>query len=197
MQNYNEKIDTLDITNSAKNAISIFTLAKTQKNNIGKKYDDNFIDLLFVCEETSTIIAENKATKLIGKAKKADLELQLNNKGLLAFYSQLGKNDLTAVRKIGGNPQLFHDAYYEKESKVDSLRGIVSLVKTETKEAKTINEIIENFIKTNTTKKDDDQKPSILDLTLVFNKVAEKMHKEKNSNIVDMLPTKKDIAVNA
>ena len=197
MLNYNEKIDALDITNSAKNALSIFTLAKTQKNNIGKKYDDNIIDLLFVCEETSTIISENKATKLVGKAKKANLELKLNEKGLLAFYSQLGKNDLTAIKKIGANPQLFHDAYYEKDSKVDSLRGIVSLVKAETKEAKTINEIIENFIKTNTTKKDDDQKPSILDLTLVFNKVAEKMHKEKNSNIVDMLPTKKDIAVNA
>ena len=197
MLNYNEKINTLELKNSAKNALSIFTLAKTQKNNIGKKYDDNIIDLLFVCEETSTIIRENKATKLIGKAKKADLEIRLNNKGLLAFYSQLGKNDLTAIKKIGANPQLFHDAYYEKDSKVDSLRGIVSLVKAETKEAKTINEIIENFIKTNTTKKDDDQKPSILDLTLVFNKVAEKMHKEKNSNIVDMLPTKKDIAVNA
>ena len=197
MLNYNEKIDNLDITNSAKNALSIFTLAKTQKNNIGKKYDDNFIDLLFVCEETSTIIRENKATKLIGKAKKADLEIRLNNKGLLAFYSQLGKNDITAVKKIGGNPQLFHDAYYEKESKVDSLRGIVSLVKTEEKDKKSIEEIIENFIKSNTTKKEDDEKPSILDLTLVFNKVAEKMHKEKNSNIVDMLPTKKDIAVNA
>ena len=197
MLNYNEKINTLDITNSAKNALSIFTLAKTQKNNIGKKYDDNIIDLLFVCEETSTIISENKATKLVGKAKKANLELKLSEKGLLAFYSQLGKNDLTAIKKIGGNPQLFHDAYYEKDTKVDSLRGIVSLVKAETKEAKTINEIIENFIKTNTTKKEDDEKPSILDLTLVFNKVAEKMHKEKNSNIVDMLPTKKDIAVNA
>ena len=197
MQNYNEKIDTLDITNSAKNAISIFTLAKTQKNNIGKKYDDNFIDLLFVCEETSTIIRENKATKLIGKAKKADLELRLNNKGLLAFYSQLGKNDLTAVKKIGGNPQLFHDAYYEKESKVDSLRGIVSLVKTEEKDKKSIEEIIENFIKSNTTKKDDDEKVNILEITLMFNKIAEKMHKAKNANVVDFLPTEKDIAVNA
>ena len=197
MQNYNEKIDTLDITNSAKNALSIFTLAKTQKNNIGKKYDDNFIDLLFVCEETSTIIRENKATKLIGKAKKADLELQLNNKGLLAFYSQLGKNDLTAVKKIGIDPQLFHDLYYEKDTKVDSLRGIVSLAPTEEKDKKSIEEIIENFIKSNTTKKDDDEKVNILEITLMFNKIAEKMHKEKNSNIVDFLPTEKDIAVNA
>jgi hypothetical protein len=197
MQNYLEKINTLDITNSAKNALSIFTLAKTQKNNIGKKYDDNFIDLLFVCEETSTIIRENKATKLIGKAKKADLELNLNSKGLLAFYSQLGKNDLTAVKKIGVDPQLFHDAYYEKETKVDSLRGIVSLVKAEEKDKKSIEEIIENFIKSNTTKKEDDGKPNILEITLMFNKIAEKMHKEKNSNIVDFLPTEKDIAVNA
>ena len=196
MLNYNEKIDALDITNSAKNALSIFTLAKTQKNNIGKKYDDNFIDLLFVCEETSTIIRENKATKLIGKAKKADLELRLNNKGLLAFYSQLGKNDITAVKKIGIDPQLFHDLYYEKDTKVDSLRGIVSLAPTEEKDKKSIEEIIENFIKSNTTKKDDDEKVNILEITLMFNKIAEKMHKEKNSNIVDMLPSKKDIAVN-
>jgi len=197
MQNYNEKIDTLDITNSAKNALSIFTLAKTQKNNIGKKYDDNFIDLLFVCEETSTIIRENKATKLIGKAKKADLELRLNNKGLLAFYSQLGKNDITAVKKIGIDPQLFHDLYYEKDTKVDSLRGIVSLAPTEEKDKKSIEEIIENFIKSNTTKKEDDNKPNILEITLMFNKIAEKMHKAKNANVVDFLPTEKDIAVNA
>ena len=196
MLNYNEKINTLDITNSAKNALSIFTLAKTQKNNIGKKYDDNFIDLLFVCEETSTIIRENKATKLIGKAKKADLEIRLNNKGLLAFYSQLGKNDITAVKKIGIDPQLFHDLYYEKDTKVDSLRGIVSLAPTEEKDKKSIEEIIENFIKSNTTKKEDDEKVNILEITLMFNKIAEKMHKEKNSNIVDMLPTKKDIAIN-
>ena len=193
MLNYNEKTNTLDITNSAKNALSIFTLAKTQKNNIGKKYDDNFIDLLFTCEETSIIIAENKATKLIGKAKKADLEIRLNNKGLLAFYSQLGKNDITAVKKIGIDPQLFHDAYYEKDTKVDSLRGIVSLVKAETKDKKSIEEIIENFIKSNTTKKDDDEKPSILDLTLVFNKIAEKMHKEKNAEVVDFLPKQADL----
>jgi hypothetical protein len=197
MQNYLEKINILDITNSAKNALSIFTLAKTQKNNIGKKYDDNFIDLLFVCEETSTIIRENKATKLMGKAKKVDLEIRLNKQGLLAFYSQLGKNDLTAVKKIGVEPQLFHDAYYEKDTKVDSLRGIVSLVKAEEKVEKSIEEIIENFIKSNTTKKEDDNKPNILEITLMFNKIAEKMHKEKNSNIVDFLPTEKDIAVNA
>ena len=196
MPNYNEKIDTLDITNSAKNALSIFTLAKTQKNNIGKKYDDNFIDLLFVCEETSTIIRDNKATKLIGKARKADLELQLNNKGLLAFYSQLGKNDLTAVKKIGGNPQLFHDAYYEKETKVDSLRGIVSLVKNDSPQ-KTIEEKIEAFIKSNTTKKEDDGKMTIKEFSAMFGKIASQLHSSNNSNIVDMLPTKKDIAINA
>jgi hypothetical protein len=31
----------------------------------------------------------------------------------------------------------------------------------------------------------------------MFNKVAEKMHKAKNANVVDFLPTEKDIAVNA
>ena len=193
MLNYNEKIDTLDITNSAINAISIFTLAKTQKNNIGKRIDDNFVDLLFVCEETAFIIRENKATKLVGKAKKANLELKLTEKGLLAFYSQLGKNDLTAIKKIGNNPNLFHDAYYEKETKVDSLRGIVSLVKNDSPE-KTIEEKIENFIKTNTTKKEDDGKMTIKEFSAMFGKIASQLHSANNSNIVDMLPSKEDIA---
>ena len=196
MQNYLEKINTLDITNSAKNAISIFTLAKTQKNNMGKRIDDNFIDLLFVCEETSTIISENKATKLVGKAKKANLELKLNEMGLISFYSQLGKNDLTAIKKIGNNPQIFHDAYYEKETKVDSLRGIVALVKNDTPK-KEINEKIEAFIKSNTTKKDDDEKMTIVELTTMFNALAQKLLKENNSSVIDFLPTKEDIAVNA
>ena len=196
MQNYLEKINTLDITNSAINAISIFTLAKTQKNNMGKRIDDNFIDLLFVCEETSTIISENKATKLVGKAKKANLELKLNEMGLMSFYSQLGKNDLTAIKKIGSSPQQYHDAYYEKETKVDSLRGIVSLVKNDTPK-KEINEKIEAFIKSNTTKKDDDEKMTIVELTTMFNALAQKLLKENNSSVIDFLPTKEDIAVNA
>jgi hypothetical protein len=196
MLNYNQKIDTLNITNSAINAISIFTLAKTQKNNIGKKIDENFIDLLFVCEETATIISENKASKLVGKAKKENLQLQLTQLGLFSFYSQLGKNDLTAIKKIGNNPQLFHDAYYEKETKVDSLRGIVALVKNDTPE-KSIEEKIESFIKSNTTKKVDDEKMTIAEFTKLFSTVAQKMHNENNKNVVDMLPTKKDIAVNA
>ena len=207
MLNYNEKINTLDITNSAINAISIFTLAKTQKNNIGKRIDDNFVDLLFVCEETSTIISENKATKLVGKAKKANLELKLSEKGLLAFYSQLGKNDLTAVKVIGGNPQIFHDAYYEKETKVDSLRGIKALVKNDSPQ-KTIEEKIEAFIKSNITKKEDDEKITLLELAKKFSDISQKMHKdcenmiisptqkihkENNSNIVDFLPTSEEL----
>ena len=195
MLNYNEKIDTLNITNSAINAISIFTLAKTQKNNIGKKIDENFIDLLFVCEETATIISENKASKLVGKAKKENLQLQLTQLGLFSFYSQLGKNDLTAIKKIGNNPQLFHDAYYEKETKVDSLRGIVALVKNDTPE-KSIEEKIESFIKSNTTKKDEDEKMTIAEFTKLFSAVAQKMHNENNKNVVDFLPTQEDIAVN-
>ena len=195
MLNYNDKINTLDITNSAKNALSIFTLAKTQKNNIGKKYDDNIIDLLFVCDETAFIIMENKATKLVGKARKADLELHLNKKGLLAFYSQLGKNDLTAIKKIGIDPQKYHDAYYEKETKVDSLRGIVGLIKVDNPK-KEINEKIEAFIKSNTTKKEDDEKMTIKELSAMFSEIAQKIHKENNSSVVDFLPTNNDIAVN-
>jgi len=195
MLNYNEKINALDITNSAINAISIFTLSKTQKNNMGKRIDENFIDLLFICEETSTILAENKASKLVGKARKANLELKLNEKGLLAFYSQLGKNDLTAIKKIGNNPNLFHDAYYEKETKVDSLRGIVALVKNDNPK-KEINEKIEAFIKSNTTKKDDDEKMTIIELSKMFAEIAQKIHNENNKNVVDFLPTQEDIAVN-
>ena len=196
MLNYNEKINTLDITNSAINAISIFKLAKTQETNIEKRYDENFIDLLFVCEETTIILAENKATKLVGKARKADLELNLNKKGLLAFYSQLGKNDITAVKKIGANPQEFHDAYYEKENtRVKTMRGIVSLIKVDNPK-KEINEKIEAFIKSNTTKKEDDEKMTIKELSAMFSEIAQKIHKENNSSVVDFLPTNNDIAVN-
>jgi len=197
MLNYNEKINALDFTNCVKNATSIFTLSKKQETNIEKRYDENFIDLLFVCEETNLIIAQNKASKLVGKARKANLELKLNEMGLLNFYSQLGKNDLTAVKKIGNNPNLFHDAYYEKENtRVKTMRGIVSLVKNDTPE-KSIEEKIESFIKSNTTKKDDDEKMTIAEFTKLFSTVAQKMHNENNKNVVDMLPTKKDIAVNA
>ena len=197
MLNYNEKINTLDFTNCVKNATSIFTLSKKQETNIEKRYDDNFIDLLFVCEETAFIIRENKASNLVGKARKTNLELKLNEMGLLAFYSQLGKNDLTAVKKIGSNPQKFHDAYYEKENtRVKTMRGIVSLVKNDTPE-KSIEEKIESFIKSNTTKKVDDEKMTIAEFTKLFSTVAQKMHNENNKNVVDMLPTKKDIAVNA
>ena len=197
MLNYNEKINTLDFTNCVKNATSIFTLSKKQETNIEKRYDDNFIDLLFVCEETAFIIRENKASNLVGKARKTNLELKLNEMGLLAFYSQLGKNDLTAVKKIGSNPQKFHDAYYEKENtRVKTMRGIVSLVKNDTPE-KSIEEKIESFIKSNTTKKDEDEKMTIAEFTKLFSTVAQKMHNENNKNVVDMLPTKKDIAVNA
>jgi len=197
MLNYNEKINALDFTNCVKNATSIFTLAKKQETNIEKRYDENFIDLLFVCEETAFIIRENKASNLVGKARKTNLELKLNEMGLLAFYSQLGKNDLTAVKKIGSNPQKFHDAYYEKENtRVKTMRGIVSLVKNDTPE-KSIEEKIESFIKSNTTKKVDDEKMTITEFTKLFSTVAQKMHNENNKNVVDMLPTKKDIAVNA
>ena len=195
MLNYNEKINALDITNSAINAISIIALAKTQKNNMGKRIDNNFIDLLFTCAETATILAENKASSLVGKAKKADLELKLNEKGLFAFYSQLGKNDLTAVKVIGADPQIFHDAYYEKETKVDSIRGIKALVKNDSPK-KEVHEKIEAFIKSNITKKEDDEKMTLVEFSKMFNEIAEKLHKENNKNVVDFLPTQEDIAVN-
>ena len=132
---------------------------------------------------------------LVGKARKADLELNLNKKGLLAFYSQLGKNDITAVKVIGANPQEFHDAYYEKENtRVKTMRGIVSLIKVDNPK-KEINEKIEAFIKSNTTKKEDDEKMTIKELSEMFSEIAKKIHKENNSSVVDFLPTNNDIVV--
>jgi hypothetical protein len=196
MKNYNEKINVLDFTNSVKNASSIFKLAKTQETNIEKRFDENFIDLLFVCEETATIVRENKASDLVGKAKKANLEIQLDKMGLLEFYSQLGKNDKTAVLEIGNNPNTYHDAYYEKENtRVKTMRGIVSLVKKD-KQEKTLQEKIESFIKSNTTKKADDGKMTIAEFTQEFSIVAHNMLKAQNSEIVSFLPKADDIAVN-
>ena len=52
---------------------------------------------------------------------------------------------------------------------------------------------IEAFIKSNTTKKADDGKMTIAEFTAEFSQVAQKMLKENNKNIVDFLPTKEEI----
>ena len=57
-------------------------------------------------------------------------------------------------------------------------------------------EKIESFIKSNTTKKSDDGKMTIAEFTQEFSTVAQKMLKAQNSEIVDFLPKAENIAVN-
>ena len=51
---------------------------------------------------------------------------------------------------------------------------------------------IEAFIKSNTTKKADDGKMTIAEFTKEFSGIAQKMLEEKNSNLVDFLPKADD-----
>jgi hypothetical protein len=85
----------------------------------------------------------------------------------------------------------------ENGGRITTIEGLKSCAKPSETIEKTIEEKIESFIKSNTTKKENDEKMTIAEFTKLFSTVAQKMHNENNKNVVDMLPTKKDIAVNA
>ena len=78
----------------------------------------------------------------------------------------------------------------DEESKLESAKSADNNQGEKGKE-KTIEEKIESFIKSNTTKKELDGKMTIAEFTKLFSTVAQKMHNESNKNVVDMLPTKK------
>ena len=80
--------------------------------------------------------------------------------------SQLGKNDLKAMKTIGSDPSQFYNEFQNSDTKAESIRGFANLLKTKGAE-KTIQEKIENFIKSNTTKKDDDGKMEVLTLVKI------------------------------
>ena len=109
------------------------------------------------------------------------------------ILSQVGKNDIKALKIIGENAETFFNEFQNSETKANSIRGFAKLVKKDNKE-KTLQEKIENFIKSNTTKKADDGKMTIAEFTQEFSTVAQKMLKAQNSEIVDFLPKADDIS---
>ena len=110
----------------------------------------------------------------------------------LTKKSQVGKNDVKALKTIGENAETFFNEFQNSETKANSIRGFAKLVKKENEE-KTLQQKIEAFIKSNTTKKADDGKMTIAEFTKEFSGIAQKMLKENNKNIVDFLPTKEEI----
>ena len=183
------------------NTITVMNYELSSETNKFKKLDENLDSIINT--SVSVIECENEINLFKGKNKKAFRVQTIEKKGLTKVYQiihKLGKNCLKVVKLIGENPITTKNNYLEKMDnggRITTIEGLKSCAKpTETIE-KTIEEKIESFIKSNTTKKENDEKMTIAEFTKLFSKVAQKMHNESNKNVVDMLPTKKDIAVNA
>ena len=187
--------------NDFTNTINVLNYELTSGNNNAKKLTENLPSIIIT--SINVFNNEKEIAEFQGKNKKDFRAITTAKNGLIEVYSKihkLGKNHLKAFKIIGENPinveNGFKDAS-EKGTKVVTVLGLKKYAILDSEKVeKSIEEIIENFIKSNTTKKEDDEKVNILEITLMFNKIAEKMHKEKNSNIVDFLPTEKDIAIN-
>jgi hypothetical protein len=183
------------------NTITVMNYELSSETNKFKKLDENLDSIINT--SVSVIECENEINLFKGKNKKAYRVQTIEKKGLTKVYQiihKLGKNCLKVVKLIGENPITTKNNYLEKMDnggRITTIEGLKTCAKpTETIE-KTIEEKIESFIKSNTTKKENDEKMTIAEFTKLFSKVAQKMHNESNKNVVDMLPTKKDIAVNA
>ena len=183
------------------NTITVMNYELSSETNKFKKLDENLDSIINT--SVSVIECENEINLFKGKNKKAFRVQTIEKKGLTKVYQiihKLGKNCLKVVKLIGENPITTKNNYLEKMvngGRITTIEGLKTCAKpTETIE-KTIEEKIESFIKSNTTKKENDEKMTIAEFTKLFSKVAQKMHNESNKNVVDMLPTKKDIAVNA
>jgi len=182
------------------NTINVMNYELSSDTNKFKKLHDNLDSIINT--SVSVIECENEINLFKGKNKKAFRIQTIEKKGLTKVYQiihKLGKNCMKVVKLIGSNPINTKNNYLEKMDnggRITTIEGLKTCAKpTETIE-KTIEEKIESFIKSNTTKKENDEKMTIAEFTKLFSKVAQKMHNESNKNVVDMLPTKKDIAVN-
>ena len=182
------------------NTISVMNYELTSETNKFKKLDENLDSIINT--SVNVIACENEINLYEGKNKKDFRVLTIEKKGLTKVYQiihKLGKNCLKVVKLIGENPITTKTNYTEKMEnggRITTIEGLKTCAKPTEKTDKTIEEKIENFIKTNTTKKEDDGKMTIKDFSAMFGKIASQLHSSNNSNIVDMLPTKKDIAVN-
>ena len=182
------------------NTISVMNYELTSETNKFKKLDENLDSIINT--SVSVIDCENEINLYQGKNKKDFRVKTIEKKGLTKVYQiihKLGKNCLKVVKLIGENPITTKNNYTEKMEnggRITTIEGLKPCAKPTEKSDKTIEEKIENFIKSNTTKKEGDEKMTIKEFSAMFGKIASQLHSANNSNIVDMLPTKKDIAVN-
>ena len=190
MQNFNDLIVNTLIETSTENFLKIVSYEKTSENNRAKKIDEYAFNICHVAETVYFVDQEIKAYQ--GKNKKAFKIAQYVKAKLTNIISQVGKNDIKALKIIGENAETFYNEFQNSESKASSIRGFASIIKKDNP-PKEIDEKITNFIKSNTTKKDDDGKMTIAELSKMFGEIAQKMLKENNKNIVDFLPTKEEI----
>ena len=179
------------------NTISVMNYELTSETNKFKKLDENLDSIINT--SVSVIDCENEINLYQGKNKKDFRVKTIEKKGLTKVYQiihKLGKNCLKVVKLIGENPITTKNNYTEKMEnggRITTIEGLKQCAKPTEKSDKTIEEKIENFIKSNTTKKEDDGKMTIKDLAILIAKTVEKMHKENNSNIVDFLPTSEEL----
>jgi len=194
MQNFNDLIVNTLIETSTTNLLKVVAYDNKAELNKAKKVEEFAFNICHVAETVYHADCDIKQYK--GKNKKAFKIATYQKLKIDNVLSQVGKNDLKALKIIGENAETFYNEFQNAESKATSIRGFANIIKKD-KDEKTIEEKIESFIKSNTTKKDEDEKMTIAEFTKLFSTVAQKMHNENNKNVVDMLPTKKDIAVNA
>ena len=180
------------------NTISVMNYELSSETNKFKKLDENLDSIINT--SVNVIDCENEINLYQGKNKKEFRVKTIEKKGLTKVYQiihKLGKNCLKVVKLIGANPITTKNNYTEKMEnggRITTIEGLKQCAKPTEKTEKTIEEKIENFIKSNTTKKEDDGKMTIKEFSAMFGKIASQLHSTNNSNIVDMLPSKEDIA---
>ena len=179
------------------NTISVMNYELSSETNKFKKLDENLDSIINT--SVSVIDCENEINLYQGKNKKDFRVKTIEKKGLTKVYQiihKLGKNCLKVVKLIGENPITTKNNYIEKMEnggRITTIEGLKKCAKPTEKIDKTIEEKIENFIKSNTTKKDDDGKMTIKEFSAMFGKIASQLHSANNSNIVDFLPTNEEL----
>src|SRR5210317_820218 len=182
MQNYNDLIVNTLIETSTTNFLKVVSYDKKAESNKAKKIEEFAFNICHVAETFYLVDLDVKSYD--GKDKKAFKIAQYEKSGIASIISQVGKNDLKALKTIGENAEQFYHEFQVSETKASTIRGFANLIKKD-KIEKTIEEKIEAFIKSNTTKKDDDGKMNIAEFSKLFGTVALKMHNENNKNVVD------------
>ena len=179
------------------NTISVMNYELTSETNKFKKLDENLDSIINT--SVNVIDCENEINLYQGKNKKEFRVKTIEKKGLTKVYQiihKLGKNCLKVVKLIGANPITTKNNYTEKMEnggRITTIEGLKQCAKPTEKTEKTIEEKIENFIKSNTTKKEDDGKMTIKEFSAMFGKIASQLHSANNSNIVEFLPTNEEL----